>query len=571
MKMGDRKRGCGVKSLICACVLASSSLLSAQSSTQPFDILIQNGHIIDGTGSPWHSGSIGIRNGHIAAIGALPSATAKRIIDAHDMIVAPGFIDMLDQSGLAILVDPYASSKIFQGITTEFTGEGHSPAPLNQSFINAHQSEFKHYHITPDWTDFDGYYKRIQKQGIGVNFGSYVGATQVRELVLGDADRAPSPTELTAMEDLVRDAMRQGAFGVSTSLMYAPAPYATTEELVALARAAAPYGGIYATHIRDQGTGIMGALDEAIRISKEAHVPVEIWHLKAQGKASWGWMPKIVGKIQSARDRGIDIGADSYPYTAWECPLSSFIPPWAYAGGNAAFLQRLKDPQTRKKIRKDMETPSNSWDNQWKEVSGPEAITIGMVENPALTSVRGKTLAELAVLWKEDPLDALLDLLVKDQGATVVVVFGMSQQDVDLALEQPWDALCTDEPGVSPSGPLGKEFLHPRAYGAFSRVLSQYVVQQKKLSLEEAIRKFTALPAQRMGLADRGVLKEGMWADIVIFDPARVREVGTYDDPNHLALGMWFVFVNGTPVIDEGHQTNALPGKVLRGPGFGMH
>jgi N-acyl-D-amino-acid deacylase len=559
------------------CLLATGALLArnvsprtVQAGTErTFDLLIRNGHIIDGTGSPWYAGDVAIRDGHIAAIGRLDQVTARQVIDAHGMVVAPGFIDMLDQSGLTILVDPHAQSKIYQGITTEFTGEGHSPAPLSDNFITAHHSEFAQYGIQPTWTDFAGYFNRLQTQGIGVNFGSYVGATQVREVVIGRDDRAPTPVELAAMQALVRTAMRQGAYGLSTSLMYAPAEYATTEEIISLAQAASSYGGLYASHIRDQGTGIMSALDEAIRIGKEAHVPVEIWHLKAQGKASWGQMPAIVDKIQKARADGVDITADAYPYTAWECPLSSFMPPWAADGGTEAMLKRLRDPLERQKIRQAMQTPTNQWDNQWLEVPDAASIEIGMVRDPALVSLRGKTIADAAIAWHEDPLDALLDLLLRDKAETLVVVFGMSQADVDLAVTQPWISICTDEPGVSTEGILSKEYLHPRAYGAFPRVISHYVEQTKSLLLEEAIRKFTALPAQRMGLGDRGVLKVGMWADIVIFDPMRIHDVATYEQPSQLSRGMEYVLVNGVPVIDSGRQTNALPGKVLHGPGYG--
>src|SRR5579884_2542438 len=333
-------------------------------SAQPYDVVIRNGHIIDGTGSPWYSGDVAIRNGRIAAIGNLGAAQARRSIDAAGLVVAPGFIDMLGQSELSILVNPHLPSKIFQGITTEITGEGGSVAPLNADLKAADRTAYRHYGITPDWSTFRQYFSRLEKQGMGINLASYVGATQVRRVVIGDADRAPTAAELERMKGLVRQGMLDGAVGVSTSLQYAPAPYATTEELIALASAAAPYGGIYATHMRSEGDAIVGALDEAFRIGREAHIPVEIWHLKAAGKANWGRMPEIVHRIEQARVSGIDVEADTYAYPAWFNTFSAFIPPWAHDGGDAKLIERLKDPATRVRIRKEMLTPSTSWDNE---------------------------------------------------------------------------------------------------------------------------------------------------------------------------------------------------------------
>jgi len=538
-------------------------ILLLAAATNPYDIVIRNGRIVDGTGSPWYAGDVAIRGGRIAAIGRLADAPARRTIDVRGMVVAPGFIDMLGQSELTILVNPHLPSKIYQGITTEITGEGSSIAPLTDAVIQADHVTYEHYGVQPTWRTFREYFARLRRQGMGINLASYVGATQVRRVVLGDGNRAPTAAELERMKALVRDAMRDGAVGLSTSLQYAPAPYATTEELIALAGEAAKFGGTYASHIRNEGDSIMAALDEAFRIGREAGIPVEIWHLKAAGKANWGRMPEIIAHIEQARRSGVDVAADTYAYPAWFNSFSAVIPPWAHDGGDKKLVERLKDPAARARIRKELETPSSEWNNEWQEVAGPESILVGAVENPKLVSLQGKNIAEIARLWNKDPIDTVFDLLIEDEAFTEVAMVGMSEPDVALALQQPWVSICNDSQGTAPDGLLGKEHPHPRAYGTFPRILRKYVREEKKLTLEDAIRKFTALPAQRMRFADRGVLKAGMWADVVVFDPDTIHDVATFENPNQLSEGMRFVLVNGVPVIDEGRMTNALPGKVL--------
>jgi dihydroorotase/N-acyl-D-amino-acid deacylase len=554
--------------LLTTVLLFSFAPLEAREPALPFDLIITDGHIVDGTGSPWYSGDIGIRDGRIASIGNLSDMPRHRTIDAHGMVVAPGFIDMLGQSEFTILVEPRLPSKIYQGITTEITGEGESIAPVNDAILRADQEEYDHYHVHADWRTFREYFSRLEKQGMGINLASYVGATRVRRMVLGDNDVQPTPAQLEQMKEFVRQAMRDGAVGVSTSLEYAPAPYAKTEELVALATEASKFGGIYATHMRNEGTGILPAIDEAVRIGRAARIPVEIWHFKVGGKPSWGHMSEAIAKVNAARAEGLDVSADTYAYTAWFNDFSAFIPAWAHDGGNAKLIERLKDPAMRARIRKDMLTPSDQWDNEWQEIPGPEAVLIGVVHNPELLSLQGKTLAEIAKTWNKDPMDALFDLLIQDHALTSVAVFGMSEPDVSLALEQPWVAVDNDSSGTSPDGILGQEHPHPRAYGTFPRILRKYVREEHKLTLQDAIRKFTALPAQRMRLTDRGVLKAGMFADIVIFDPATIHDVATFEKPNQLSEGMVYVLVNGVPVIDQGKMTGTLPGRVLRGPGY---
>ncbi len=541
---------------------------AAHSAFAPYDIVIEHGHVIDGTGSPWYAAQIGIRNGKIAAIGKLDGQPRKLTIDAAGQVVAPGFIDMLGQSELNMLVDPRVPSKIYQGITTEITGEGDSVAPLNAAMIAANRDEYAHLGITADWTTLGQYFARLERQGMGINLASYVGATGVRHIVLGEADVAPTPAQLDQMRALVRQAMLEGAVGLSTSLQYAPAPYAKTPELIALAGEAAKYGGIYATHVRSESDAILPAIDEAATIGREAHTSVEIWHLKAAGHANWGRMPEIVARIDNYRAAGLDIAADTYAYTAWGNPFSAFIPPWAHEGGDAKLLERLQDPATRARIRADLLNPHSDWDNEWQEISGPQDILITGVQNPDLKPLLGKRLSEIAAQWQEDPIDALCDLLLRDHADTEVAVFAMSEPDVVLALRQPWVSIDNDAGGTSPDGLLGQQHTHPRAYGTFPRILRKYVREENVLTLEDAIRKFSALPAQRLRLGDRGVLKLGLAADIVVFDPATIRDLATYEDPNQLSVGMRFVLVNGVPVIAEGRMTGALPGKVLRGPGY---
>ena len=556
-----------LNSLFAIILCAAAAQLAAQSSPAAFDLVITNGHIIDGTGSPWYSGDVGIRSGKIAAIGNLSAAPRNRTIDAAGRVVAPGFIDLLGQSELSILVEPRLPSKIYQGITTEITGEGNSAAPLNDDILQTDRAGYEHYKITPDWRTFRQYFARLEKQGMGINLASYVGATQVRRMVLGDDNKQPTPEQLEQMKALVRDAMKDGTVGVSTALEYAPAPYARTEELIALAAEGGKFGGIYSTHMRNESDSVIEAIDEALRIGREAHVPVEIWHIKVAGKNNWGRMPEVVNKINAARAAGADVTADTYADTAWFNDFSAFIPPWAHDGGAAKLIERLKDPATRERIRKDMLAPSKDWDNEWQEIPEPEAILIGIVQNPKMLPLQGKRLSEIAKLWKKDPIDALFEFLIEDPYAGVAV-FGMSQPDVTLALQQPWVAIDNDSSGTSPEGILGQEHPHPRAYGTFPRILRKYVREDKALSLEDAIRKFSELPAQRLRLTDRGVLKAGMWADVVVFDPATVRDLATFDNPNQLSEGMDYVLVNGVPVIEQSKMTGALPGKVLRGPGY---
>jgi len=562
------RRVLGVVAMLYAGLCAAPMVAMAQRATPAYDLIIRNARIIDGTGSPWYRGDVGVRDGHIAAIGDLANATAGTVIEAGGDVVAPGFIDMLGQSELTMLVDPRVPSKIFQGITTEITGEGESIAPLDSAMIAENMPAYRHYGITPDWHTLTEYFARLRKQGMGINMGTYVGAASAREMVLGYGDVTPTAAQLDSMKEIVARAMREGALGVSTALQYPPAPYARTPELIALAGVAAHYGGIYATHMRSEGDAEMQAMDEAFRIARAADIPVEIFHLKTAGKTNWGKMPHVVSRIDSARAAGLDVTADTYAYTAWENSFSAFVPPWAHDGGNAKLVERLKDPAMRARIRKDMLTPATSWDNEWQEISGPHDVLITSVTNPDLLPIEGKRLDEIAKSWHEDAINTLLDILIKDDAQTYVAVFGMSEPDVELALEQPWVSIDNDASGTSPEGILGREHPHPRAYGTFPRILRKFVREERLLTLPDAVRKFSALPAQREHLTDRGVIKQGMWADLVVFNPDSITDVATYEKPNQFSVGMRYVLVNGVPVIAEGRMTGALPGRVLYGPGY---
>jgi N-acyl-D-amino-acid deacylase len=536
-----------------------------------YDLILRNGHVIDGTGSPWYAADVAVKDGRIAAIGNLADAKAARSIDAHGMVVAPGFIDMLGQSDLSVLVDPRVPSKIFQGITTEITGEGQSVAPLNDAMIKENQPGLDHYHLKADWRTLAQYFARLEKQGIGINMGTYIGAASVRAMVIGYGNRAPTADELRQMEALVEQGMQQGALGLSTALQYPPAPYASTEELIALAKVASRHGGIYATHMRSEGNAEDAALDETFRIGREADIGVEIFHLKTSGRENWGKMPHVIERIEKARAEGIDVAADTYAYTAWNNDMAAFTPPWANDGGSEKLVERLKAPAMRARMRKDMTTPTGDWDNEWLAIQGPQDILICSVNNPELVKYQGKRVSQIAAEWKEDGIDTIFDFLVKDKAGTYVTVFGMDEADVALALQQPWVSIDNDASGTSPEGLLGKDHPHPRAYGTFPRILAKYVRDEHKLTLADAIRKFTSLAAQREHLTDRGVIKQGMWADLVVFDPATVHDVATYQDPNRYSVGMQHVIVNGVAVIEDGKMTGKLPGKVLRGPGYADH
>ena len=561
------------QSAIILCILLSQVHAQSQErgtrtiAPEPFDILLKNGRIIDGSGNPWYGADVGIRGDHIAAIGRLQEAKARRVIDASGLVVSPGFIDTLGQSETALLIDNRSVSKLSQGITTEITGEGGSIAPQDSLTLAALQPALEPYHLKVDWTDLSGYFQRLEKNGTPLNIGTYVGAAQVREAVLGDANRSPTPQELEKMKALVADAMKQGAFGISTALIYPPGHYAKTEELVELAKVVSQYGGIYASHMRSEGQSEVAAIDEALRIGREARVPVEIFHLKVIGKPRWGSMPKIVGMIQAARDSGQDVTANMYPYVAGGTALASSLPPWVADGGLDKLLGRLRDPAIRAKIKNDLAEEHSDWENLYLGSGGAPGVLVASVVNKDLKQWTGKTVAEIATAQNKDPLDALFDFILADKGQTGALYFIASEEDLQYGLKQSWTSIGLDANETSLDGLLFEPHGHPRAFGSMPRFLGHYVRDLKILSLEQAVRKITSLPAQRQGLLNRGLLKEGFFADITVFDPSTIADKATYTEPAQLSQGVKFVFVNGQLEFAEGQVTGAKAGRPLMGPG----
>ncbi|MGZ4789813.1 MAG: N-acyl-D-amino-acid deacylase family protein [Terriglobales bacterium] len=537
---------------------------------QDYDVLIRNGRVIDGSGNPWFWADVGIKGDRVTLVGrAAPNATAKRTIDATGLIVVPGFIDMLEQSEYSLLVDKQAVSKLTQGITTGITGEGNSVSPQNAETLTDQKDWLEHYHQTVDWTDLNGYFQRLEKQGSGINLATYVGAAQVREYVIGHDDRPATTDELQKMQQLVEKEMKQGALGVSTALIYAPGNYASTDELIALAQAASKHGGIYASHIRNEGMDEQAALNEAFRIGREAKIPVHIFHLKVAGKENWGKMPAVIAAIEEARKPGLEVTANQYPYIASATSLGAAIPPKYHAGGTDAFVARLRDPKIRAQIKQEMSSPAQGGgENMWRGTGGPQGILVSSVLNPNLKQYEGKRISEIAKMQNKDPMDALTDLVADDRDNVGAIYFSMSEPDMRLAMQQPWVGVGTDYGEVSPTGPLSEGKAHPRAYGSFPRILSAYVRDEHVLRMEDAIRKFTSLPAQVVRLRGRGLLKPGYFADITIFNPETVKDIATFEDPSRTSQGIEYVFVNGVLSVEHERLTGQVGGRPLRGPGY---
>jgi N-acyl-D-amino-acid deacylase len=548
-----------------AVVLPALVILSLPVPNPPaaFDLVFAGGRVVDGTGAPWFRADVGIRDDRIAAIGDLSGAPATRRIDASRLVVAPGFIDMLGQSEYNVLVDNRAASKITQGITTEITGEGQSIAPMNARMIEDMKDVSARYGVTPDWTTLAGYWKAFERARPAINLGTFVGAGGVRDLVIGKDDRPATPAELAAMEAAVARAMEEGAFGLSTSLAYVPDRFASTDEIVALAKVAARYGGTYITHQRDEGDRVDASLDEVFSIAREARIPVQIYHLKTAGKRNWGRMPAVLARIEKARAEGLDVSADIYPWAASSNSLDASLPLWVREGGRDKLLARLQDPATRARVRADFPKENPDWSDE-----PGSRILITAVLNPDLKKYEGKTIAEIARAEKKDPLDTLMDLVVADRANVGRVTFSMSEEDVRTALAHPLVSMGTDSGARAEDGIYSQEKSHPRAWGSAARILGRYVRDEKLLTLEEAVRKMTSLPASRMGLADRGILRPGMTADVTAFDPDTVRDRSTYADPLHYSEGIPFVCVNGQLVVDGGRITSARPGRALKGPGY---
>ncbi|MGB7284161.1 MAG: D-alanyl-D-alanine carboxypeptidase/D-alanyl-D-alanine-endopeptidase [Candidatus Acidiferrum sp.] len=549
---------------------ASSATAAASAPTAPasYDLIIRNGHILDGTGNPWYAADIAIQGDRIAAIGDLHDAHAKREIDAEGQIVSPGFIDMLGQSEWSLLLDNRSLSKLSQGITSEITGEGGSIAPQNEKTLAALKPMLDQFHFTVDWTTLDGYFRRLEKQGTPLNIGTYVGSAQVREAVIGDDDRAPTSAELEQMEALVAQAMKDGALGISSALIYPPNSYAKTDELIALAKVASQYGGIYGTHMRSEGASEMAAIAEAIRIGREANLPVEIFHLKVSGKSRWGNMRNVVATIQAARDSGLDVAANMYPYTAGGTALASALPPWVADGGTEKLLARLKDPAVRARIKKELAGDHPDWENLYYDCGGGSGVLISSVVNPELKQFEGKTVEDVARVWKKSPEDTLMDFVIADAAQTGAIYFMASEEDLKTGLEQPWTSLCLDANEMSLDGPIFEPHAHPRTFGAMPRFLGHYVRDEHLMPLSAAIRKMTSLPAQNEHLQNRGLLKPGYFADVTIFDAAKIIDRATYTNPAQISEGIDYTIVNGQIEYDHGKLTGVAAGQVLRGRGY---
>ena len=535
----------------------------------PFDVIIANGRIVDGTGAPWFRGDIGIVGDRITAIGALNDATASTRIDASNLVVAPGFIDLLGQSEFNVLVDGRAASKILQGVTTEVTGEGSSIAPVNDRMILDASANAKHFGVAQDWRTLGEYLKRLEDRSHpAINVATFVGAGTIRTYVIGKDDRPATAAELDRMKQLVAQAMEQGALGVSTSLQYVPDRFASTDEIVELAKVAARYGGVYFTHQRSESGRIFESLDEVFAVAERAQIPAEIWHLKTAYKANFGKMPEVLKRIEAARARGLDVTANQYPYTRASNGLDSCLPLWSREGGFEKTLPRLTDPATRERIKKDMDDPNaTTWENQWYGANGGDGVMLSSVLNRDLAKYEGMTLSQIGKAMGKDPRDAVIDLVIADRGESSVITAIMDEDDVRAALKHPLVGIGTDSGAQAQDGMLSESKSHPRAWGSFPRILGHYVRDEHLLTLEEAIRKMTSKAADRVHLADRGLLRPGMMADITVFDPATIRDVSTFDDPKHYATGVRHVFVNGTRVVSDGAITAERPGRPLRGPG----
>jgi N-acyl-D-amino-acid deacylase len=540
-------------------LLLASTLLCA---CAHYDVVIRNGTLYDGSGNAPVTGDLAIRNDRIAKVGAVPER-GRQEIDARGKAVAPGFINMLSWANRALLVDGRAMSDVKQGVTLEVFGEGSSMGPLNNAMKTQMKDDQGDIRFDIEWTTLREYLDHLERRGVSVNVASFVGATTVRRHVLGDADRAPDAEELERMRELVRQAMEEGALGVGTSLIYAPAFYAKTEELVELAKAAAPYGGMYISHMRSEGNRLEEAVDELIAIARRAGVAAEIYHLKAAGESNWPKMARVLDKIEAARAEGLRITADMYTYTAGATGLDAAMPPWVQEGGYDAWRARLLDPATRARVLAEMRTPTDAWENLMLLAGSPDRVRLIGFKNEKLKPLTGKTLADVAAMRGVSPEDAAIDLVIEDGSRVSTVYFLMSEDNLRMQLRKPWVSFGSDAGASAPEGVFLKSSTHPREYGNFANVLGRYVRDEKLMTLEEAVRRLTSLPATNLGIANRGALTEGSFADVVVFDPSTVAAHATYDHPRQYATGVEHVFVNGIQVLRNGEHTNAKPGRAV--------
>jgi N-acyl-D-amino-acid deacylase len=547
-------------------ILVSGAALHAADST--YDVIIRSGTLYDGSGETPFTADIAIQGDKIVAIGMLAGARAKVEIDARGLAVAPGFINMLSWATDSLIEDGRSQSDLRQGVTLEVMGEGESMGPLNTEMkkaIRDAQGDIK-YKVT--WTTLGEYLEFLVRRGVSCNVASFFGATTARIHEIGYANRPPTPKELARMENLARQAMKEGALGVASALIYTPAFYAKTDELIALATVAAEYDGMYISHLRSEGNDFLGALDEFLRIAREANIPAEIYHLKAAGSANWGKLDTAIARIEAARQSGLKITADMYPYTAGATGLDAIMPPWVQEGGYQAWAARLKDPAIRERLRREMVTPSDQWENFYLAAGSPENILLVGFRNDKLKPLTGKTLGEVARLRGASPIDTAMDLVLEDGSRVGTIYFLMSEENVRKEIALPWVSFDSDAGSIAPEGVFLKSNPHPRTYGTFARLLGKYVRDEKIISLPEAVRRLTSLPAGNLKLDRRGWLKTGYFADAVVFDPSQIQDHATYEKPHQYATGVVHVLVNGVPVIKDGEHTGAKPGQVVRGPGW---
>jgi N-acyl-D-amino-acid deacylase len=533
-----------------------------------FEVIIRGGIVYDGTGAEPRQADVAISGDRIAGVGpAVAGAKAKTVVDAKGLAVAPGFINMLSWSTESLIQDGRSQSEIRQGVTTEIMGEGESMGPVNER-VREHmvraQSDIK-YDIK--WNTLAEYLQYLEKRGISCNVASFIGATTIREYVVGFEDKPPTPEQLDQMRELVRKEMEAGALGIGTSLIYPPAFYAKTEELIELCKVAAKYQGKYISHMRSEGSRLLEALDELIRISREANIPAEVYHIKASGRENWGKEDQLLAHIEQAQKEGLKISADMYTYMAAGTGLDACLPPWTEDGGYPALFKRLRDPETRAKIKAEVQKATNSWENLYLDAGGPEHILLVAFKSDKLKPLTGKTLAEVAKMRGKDPIDTAMDLIAEDESRIGTIYFLMSEDNVKKEVVKPWISFGSDEASQAPEPPFTKSNPHPRAYGNFARVLGKYVRDEKIIPMKEAVRRLSGLPATNLGLDHRGFLKEGMFADVVVFDPATIADRATFDKPHQYAVGMKHVFVNGIQVLKDGEHTGAKAGRALWGPG----
>jgi N-acyl-D-amino-acid deacylase len=536
-------------------------------SPAPFDVVIKGGMLYDGTGDKPRVTDVAIRGDRIAGFGDIPAKRARTVIDAKGMAVAPGFINMLSWSTDSLIEDGRSQSEIREGVTTEIMGEGFSMGPLNDRIKERMRREQGDIKYEIKWNTLAEYLRYLEQHGVSCNVASFIGATTIREHVIGLEDKQPTPEQLEQMRQLVRQEMEAGALGIGTSLIYPPAFYAKTEELIELCKVAAKYHGKYISHMRSEGNQLLEAIDELLRISKEAGIPAEIYHIKAAGQSNWGKADAMLAKIEDARKAGLKITANMYTYTAAGTGLDACLPPWTEDGGYPALFKRLRDPATREKIAAEVRTPSDKWENLYLAAGSPEKILLAGFKSEKLKPLTGKSLAEVAKMRGRDPIETAMDLISEDESRIDSIYFLMSEENVKKEIAKPWVSFGSDEASQAPEGTFLKSNCHPRAYGNFARVLGKYVREEKVLTLADAIRKLSGQPATNLGLDHRGFVQEGMFADVVIFDPATIADRATFDKPHQYAIGMKHVFVNGVQVLKDGEHTGAKPGRALWGPG----